>query len=323
MKRPLAIALTIAIFAAIAVCFLRPAPSVGGGGRVYTPFSPSDGEALELSGSGKGLIEVKYVGQAPADPRNAVFNMRSTTEGCTYYIHGEKMVKKGRIVARLPESIATLEYFTDGEWVTIDDTPWHYTGMIIETSDVRFSDLFDFQGNIVDLALPSELYGRFRVTLAFREYFYTKESRIKVGTTGELYFATFEFDVPRPQGQGAVKFIDAIVYPNADKSELAWTIGLVTDFDARELSLDEQSACMTDHAGKEIAANYVHCQSERGRYYADFAPRKDTDGDPYAVLSLRFPYDEFDLSETYTLHAELYDSSGERYTLNLRFSFDK
>lgn len=323
MKRPLAIVLTVAIFAATAVCFLRPAPNAVGGGRMYTPFSLSDGEALELSGSGSGLIEVRYVGQEAYKPCRAVFNMRSVTDGSTYYIHGVNTVENGNVIERIPESIATLEYLKGGKWETVSDSPAFGVGFTNNLYGVDPAHLFDAGGNLINLSLPAEVYGRFRVTLAFREYFYTKESRIKAGTTGELYFATFEFEVEKPRGWGDVKLVDAEVYTTSDTSELAWTIGLVTEFDARELSLDEQSVCMTDHAGGKIAASYVHMQGENAGYYAGFAPRKDTDGDPYAVLFLRFPYDEFNRSETYTLNAELYDGSGERYTLNLRFSFNK
>ncbi len=279
-KRALAVVLTVVIFAAIAVCFLRPMPNTVGGGQTFTPFSPSDGEALELSGSGSGLIEVRYVGQEPYKPCRAYFNMRSTTEGSTYYIHGVNTVKNGKVVDRISESIATLEYLKDGKWVVVSDSPAFGVGFTTNLYGVDTAHLFDIDGNLINLSLPAEVYGRFRVTLAFREYFYTKESQLKAGNTGELYFATFEFEVEEPRGWGDVKLVDAEVYPTAGKSELAWTIGLVTSFDACELSLDEQSVYMTDRAGGKIAASYVHMQGENAGYYADFAPRKDTDGDP-------------------------------------------
>lgn len=62
MKRPLAIAFTVAIFAAIAVCFLRPAPNVFGHTKpIFEPNTP-----LELSGDTEYFerAEVKYVNYA-------------------------------------------------------------------------------------------------------------------------------------------------------------------------------------------------------------------------------------------------------------------
>lgn len=186
MKRPLAIALTIAIFAAIAVCFLRPVPNVFGHPKpIFEPNTP-----LELSGDTEYFerAEVKYVNYAeglielhlqPVEP---------------YILHVDD---------------GFVEKLTDGKWeylcrtgyggsMTLEGGPPSHFSLVWDSEEARLKYGVNSkygQRYRVDAAEPMRNPGDYRFTLNFQPLARVDNSDRAVGDAISI---SFTCTVPKP-----------------------------------------------------------------------------------------------------------------------------
>lgn len=188
MKRSVAFLLTAVIFAAIAVCFLRPAPSPFG----YPRPILEPGTRLTLEGDteyfeyaeveevyyARGILRLRI---PPVKPYTLLIGAHIDEE------YGMAGVERGYI-----------EKFTDGEWVflrntglrgtwTMEGGPPSYFSLVYEGSPV-----YSKYGQLYYLSAELEEPGDYRYTLNFRQI----EGDDK--EVGDVITVSFGVTVPKP-----------------------------------------------------------------------------------------------------------------------------
>lgn len=179
MKRPLALVLTIAIFAAIAVCFLRPAPpDFGYGDEVYIAcqfFKPNAYNKVRITGDSECFSDIIF-------GTHLTFPLMDRTVWLDF---DEGSLLAGwedmDIEQDIPPEFAVLETRSGGGWNRIDDAV-HGGIMTTVSSGTVTSRSFSFILNY-----PSEYQpGDYRFTVFFRE-----------AKSGEQHSVSINFSVPR------------------------------------------------------------------------------------------------------------------------------
>ena len=317
MKRPLALALTIAIFAAIAVCFLRPASSDFGYLReIYV--SPPTAE-FEIAGATGDTALLRPVAMSRAggvgDLTMIYFEAADGFEAALT----SRRYKDGEHCPNTPEPeyrLGFAEKLVDGEW--------EFYCEIYDNSSLPlipgYTPFFSYAGEFWHLfTLPWYDPGEYRVTYYFRQCITRERSHYTTGD--ELYSVTHSFTAPEPSGSRfdviGISFYtgDIWVTLRANDGEAPYIDG-----SRCEIERNEKGVWTSDGISAEIANYDPSKQFYRSHY--DYDWMMPDDFERYGVYVVKFDGVTREYDYRLTLHFnENEDGSGEQYdlTLNLRF----
>lgn len=294
MKRPLAIALTIAIFAAIAVCFLRPAPSeLGRPKPIFEPNTP-----LELSGDTEYFecAEVLEVNRIDDDIELLLVPSESYVLhiGAGVDEYGSRSIERGYV-----------ERFTDGEWMYLRELRGPTMEAAIWLPPRRYSlswnDEKGTAGHRCTLHSCHELDapGEYRYTLYFRQIKGMDE------LFGDIISLSFTITVPdEPTGK---KF--DVFTSNHYQLLIRSNCGKPAPY------LVPDSICVTDPANGEVVIETVGVHA--------FSPSEGGISRSYVYSDSRLydlPFGEYEISLEFAEHD---DGSGKRYPFSYTTTFGK
>ncbi len=310
MKRSVAIVLTIAIFAAVAVFFLRPGdpnPDFGYADRVYTAFA----QPLELV-EGDDVFELSYCGTS-VGYINAGFSVRPNDGSRAYTLSGG-MWMNSRYLSSSEDRDGYVTQQIDGEWVTIYDIGW------VGSYPKAESHLIDGAVSKVGFHVPlPALADSSQVTLFYRDCDVDAEGGVT--TCSELHSLTFQWE-PLPRSNKPFDVVELSFFPNGNPDVL-W---LRANGNAALPYLDQASMCyekLTDGKWVQCPSEYEY-SSEATRYSMgarlEYAHERLTDTAGYRVWAGSLEPGDYRLTATFT---ENEDGSGEQYTLTLRLRFDE
>ncbi len=332
MKRPLAIVLTVAIFATVAMCFLRPMHSSASfivedePGKVYTFTEP---QQLELGGRDAERVEIEYVRTDAHLDSAVVLSFKSADDGC--YTLGSSVYKDGIEDER--GAMFLTERYERGEWRACENVetavseislmPEIYVRRAFSSSETRTEFV----------ALNTDEPGRYRVTFYFREYIpaSTKNMR-RGGSSGEnLYEAAFEYEVPtRSRFSSEPRVASLSMRDYSDDPDWAERFNttvaqinlLITNshIGYGYLQKDECGLVRLGDSGEYVPDNAVRITyGEIINYIAD--PKPEYYVRPAQMNIWGWEYGaEYRLTMTLT---ENPDGSGKQYTLTLHLRFDE
>lgn len=334
MKRPLALVLTIAIFAAVAVCFLRPihgsVPFIveDEPDKVYTFAKP---EPLELIGRDADLIQAEYVSTSVSmDDAAVILSIKSVDDAC--YTLGASVYENGIEVDHKPPFIT--ERYENGEWRAYADGWWFvsYVGGVLGNVRPAFSSS---EALSESFKLSIDEPGRYRITFYFRDYIPASEKYLhRGGSSGDgLYEASFEYEVPaRKLLSTSPRVANFSMRDYSDVSEWAERFGtnvaqinmLITNshIGYGYFQRDKSRIEMLTDSGEYIPADEVQITygevincTDRPEPFDEYCVR------PVCTNIWGWEYGaEYRLSMTFT---ENEDGSGEQYTLTLNLRFDE
>lgn len=192
MKHSTALVLAIVIFAAIAVCFLRPAPPEDG---VYTFFEPM---RVELVGEKWFEIEVVGISQHEHFPQRPLIVSIRSRDG-RYYLPSDARWEDGELI-EATSSLGVVERFGQNGWEMYRDmasvsvhplmkTPTNIAEHLISPTGDK-SDAAA-EGSMFNLEFPMWEAGRYRVKLTFRPMADDLSRSLD-----ELVETYFEYEVP-------------------------------------------------------------------------------------------------------------------------------
>lgn len=310
MKRPLAIVLTIAIFAAIAVCFLRPTPLyyvrgntlVIAGQRIenevqvvdlandgYLPICENDRVKLEVHPTlGNHGVMLTFRAQSLNESRGYLFGARIVEDGEAHYL------SEGRVLDRSTgEDVGFVSPMIG--WLTQADGV--YPDGVATPNEPSF-----FRKHIA-----ADHSGEYTVELNMYEY------DPETGTLPSEQPHTISFDVEIKDMPDGMYTCGAYWEQPAGKRSMIKVFLPVYRTGGTHLSVDRD---------KEV-------KLERRTLFGwqeveDRVADVDGGGDPYATYYVHVlpQIGRGDYRLTFELH-DVYGKSGETRTVKLRFSFDK
>ncbi len=353
-NRALAVVLTVAIFAGIAVCFLRPIPApnnpdFGGANRVFN----QDPTALKMV-EGSDLFDVFYRGMSSQSFPSALISIIPKHKSKTYTAGSASWEKNN--MAQEGKSDVELWSNNGGEWEQICSyiAPPAY-GMIenlepdennnyIEISPVGGSLPFSKRlfpsaererGYDTGLVFPIVCYpGKIRVTIYVRECVPDGQDgkTVLYSSVGEAIPVTFEMENKRTSKPFDVASVDLVNEKYLNRIRRFITLRICPNDEDLELPYLDTAATLLERlrwfSYVEIPLNaYDYETTEENRYYKQpglFVYGSKNDDAAYAFYMVP-GINLDDLPKGYyrlTLHfCENEDGSGEQYTLTLKLRF--
>ncbi len=332
MKRPLAIALTIVIFAAVAVCFLRPAPIEEG---VYTCFKPA---RVKLTGENAKGFELTYSGASSAADGllPATLFTVASRDGGYYTLSYIKWLPRAHDYNGVFGKVEKMGADGWQPYFNLElQLGWYamFSPNDVERCLVTPDDALSFA-----CTLPLWEAGRYRATIVLREY------DIEQKCSGDgVYELNFEYNIPERSG-GAMDVAYAVLETDERICD-GETVGLLklcllANGNARYVQPDSirfERDGITDGLSvstvngtadilmESYVSQYNSISAHPSAFYADGVEvdeesRLSVVTLPAMVLRGWERGEEYRLSMTFT---ENPDGSGEQYTLTLRLRFDE
>lgn len=306
MKRSFALTLTVVIFAAIAVCFLRPADLNPDFGCVDEVLAFPNALPVETFGD-TDLMTVESVERYGAQLRVNFVPVDGVKilPGSAIYAYGARTMTEKHFHGY-------IEKLEDGGWRFYDRLFTRKANSLfgddkLQVKSEPYSDMYMF---------PFHSPGRYRVNFYFREYI-REEDR----AGDDLYTISFETEVEPASsrrfdvcsfgaggGEHGIEMLSFILRANEDETPYL-------DIDSARMERSEESTDVP------IAGGYT--RSSDILYF--FEDLRDSVGAPFVSEYLLYfdepvPAGEYMLTMIFTEHP---DGSGEQYTLTLNLRFDE
>lgn len=325
MKRPIAIVLTIAIFAAIAVCFLRPGDLNPDFGYADIHFS-SDDDSRKLSLSGDSdRVEARFIGVGDDGGRTLSVCFWAKDETKTYAFTSSEYAN-GALIEKTDIPDILVERSGNGCWERCDDVRYTPVMSLPMTASNR-RNVVDAP-TILNFFFPIDIAGKYRVTFFFRECAEPHCTASNLSTAGELLSVWFELSVPVKTAfeydvyspyikyveETGAGIVELLIRSNREQP--------LPYLDKRSIALFRETQQGQDYAGSYLDGGVqVLYLSDEALFWREVCGWEASFG-YYGTIALpdASRSDEYVLKMTFTEHP---DGSGEQYTLTLRLRFTK
>ncbi len=336
MKRPIAVALTFVIFAAVAVCFLRPVPAPNNPdfGNVPRVCKPVDLQRVRDCEGDTDLLKIDAINWATS--RQGVIKLNTTPAArlsmTSAQLHGNKLV--------YDRGDGLCEKLVNGEWVDVGELLVDWARPVLRMYD----DLSGRQGCYLDPSVEdSEIYRSIAATMpeyepgaTYRLTYYFREMLSWDRYSDQLYSVSHTVKIPAPSDK-RFDLITPGLEVYGDGSGIGRIVPVIR-VNWGEAPYVQQHLCTVE---KRQGSSWVQAlnrfgepafvwRHEEDRIYKQMQARTlkqvstDLDGEYYQIaISVSISVDDADALYRVTIpFTENLDGSGERYTLTLNLRFD-
>lgn len=315
MKRPIAIALTIALSIAIVFAISRSTTDVD---RLYVCAAETC-ESVETEGD-SALVQVYNCGLDYGLYTGITVNIKSSTSDV--YALTNKIFRNGRIVESHESSNSVvIDRLENDKWVRWrgDDFDGDWL------AGRSYAPIISAQSSgYLKLFFPAHLPGRYRITLSFLDALIDDHGYIE-STYGEIHSVSFYYDADEWHDFGHFKAAATVKQASNNQAN----VEVVIDSGDKAAPFCEMSS--TELTWEGSTTNCDACVATSGEpwylrnlYLEHYGYGEDERAE--SLSSYTVTLIDVDTSKNYdlTLHfAENEDGSGEQYTLTLRLKFDE